>query len=243
VTLRALRSAVGLLTVVPVAGSDAPPADQLGRALFPLVGAGVGLAAGTAYVVAAAVFTPLVAAVAAVAAGAALTGGLHLDGLADSADGLLGKGGTPARRLEIMRDPRVGSYGAIALALVIAADVALLSAMTPRRALLALLVAGAISRLAVLATVVALPDARRDGLGIAVTGGRRARDLAVGAVITAVVLLIDPRRAVPALVAGAIAALLVAGLARRRIGGATGDVYGACAEICQLAALAVFAAG
>lgn len=240
-SLNSLRSAVGFLTVVPVARAGADPGDHLGRAYFPAVGAVVGLAAGIVFVVGAAVMTPLVAAVAAVAAGVLLTGGLHLDGLADAADGLLG-GGNPERRLEIMRDPRVGSFGAIALVLVLVGDVAALSAMTPARALAALIVAGAISRLAMLAVVAFVSYPRTEGLGIAAIGGHRVADLAIGCLVTLLVCLLDPRHALVGGLLVAITTLIVVRLARRRIGGATGDVYGACTEIGQLAALLAFAA-
>jgi adenosylcobinamide-GDP ribazoletransferase len=83
---------------------------------------------------------------------------------------------------------------------------------------------------------------RSDGLGLAVTGGRRVVDLAIGAVLTLAVCLVDFRRSLVAALVVAIATLLVVGLAQRRIGGATGDVYGACTEIGQLAVLIVFAA-
>lgn len=241
-SLSSLRSAVGFLTVVPVARAGAEPEDRLGRAYFPAVGALVGLAAGLVFLVGAAVMTPLLAAVAAIATGVLLTGGLHLDGLADAADGLLG-GGSTERRLEIMRDPRVGSFGAIALVLVLVGEVAALSAMTPVRALRALIVAGALSRLAMLAVVALVPYARTEGLGIAAVGGRRVADLALGGVVTLAVCLLDPRHALVAGLLVAVTTLVVVRLARRRIGGATGDVYGACAEIGQLAALLAFAAG
>jgi adenosylcobinamide-GDP ribazoletransferase len=240
--LRSLRSAIGFLTVVPVGHSEAAPADLLGRAWFPLVGALVGGLAGLIFTLFAPVLGRLFAAVAAVATAALLTGGLHLDGLADAADGLLG-GRTVERRLEIMRDPRLGSFGVIALVLVLAGEISLLSTMAPARAVAALVVAGAISRLALLAVLVSLPYVRSEGLGIAVAGGRKRRDLALGALLTVVVFAVDPRRSAIALAAGGLAALAVAGLARRRIGGATGDVYGACTELSSLAALAAFAAG
>ncbi len=240
--MRSLRSAIQFLTVVPVGHADAPAADRLGRAYFPLIGALVGLAAGVIFTFAAPIVGRLSAAAAAVATAALLTGGLHLDGLADTADGLLG-GRTAERRLEIMRDPRVGSFGVIALVLVLVGDVSLLSTMSGARALAGLLVAGGISRLALLAVVVSVPYVRSDGLGVAVVGGRKVRDLAVGTLITVIVCLVDPRRSAIAIAAGALATLLVVQLAQRRISGATGDVYGACAELSNLAVLAVFAAG
>jgi adenosylcobinamide-GDP ribazoletransferase len=226
---------------MPVARADADPGERLGRAYFPAVGALVGLAAGVVFMLGAAVLTPLIAAVAAVATLAVLTGGLHLDGLADAADGLFGAG-TRERRLEVMRDPRLGSFGAIALVLVLIGDVAALSAMAPAHAIAALIAAGALSRLALLAAVAFVPYARSEGLGIAVLGGHRLLDLAVGCLVTVVACLLDIRGALLAGVLVALSTLLMIGLARRRIGGATGDIYGACTEIGQLAALLAFVA-
>jgi len=238
-SVQSLRSAIQFLTVVPVGRTDAPSLNRLGRAYFPLVGTLVGLVAGVVFAVAAPILGRLFAATAALGTAALLTGGLHLDGLADATDGLLG-GGSAERRLEIMRDPRVGSFGVIALVLVLVGDVSLLSAMAPARAIAGLLVAGTISRLAVLAVIVSIPYVRSDGLGVAVAGGRKVRDLAVGMLLTVIVCLIDPRRSAVAIALSAVAALLVVGWAHRQMGGATGDVYGACAELCQLAGLAAF---
>jgi adenosylcobinamide-GDP ribazoletransferase len=189
----------------------------------------------------AALSAPLVAAVAAVAVGAVFTGGLHLDGLADAADALLG-GGCRERRLEIMRDPRIGSFGAVALFLVLAGDVAALSAMPPARALAALVVAGALSRFALLAVVVLVPYVRIEGLGVMAQGRHRVTDLVVGCLLALLACLLDVRRAGVAAVLVALGTLSVVAMARRRIGGATGDVYGACTEVAQLAALLAFAA-
>jgi adenosylcobinamide-GDP ribazoletransferase len=240
-SLRSFRSAVAFLTIVPVADAGGDPGERLGRAYFPAVGAFVGLAAGCVFVLASALASPFVAAVVAVATGALLTGGLHLDGLADSADGLLG-GGDRERRLEIMRDPRVGSFGVIALTLVLVGGVAALSAMTPARAFAGLIAAGALSRLAVLAVVALVPYARLAGVGTAAQGHHRGLDLVVGCLLTVIACALDVRRALVATLLVALTTVVVAGLARRRIGGATGDVYGACAEVGQLAALLAFAA-
>jgi adenosylcobinamide-GDP ribazoletransferase len=228
------------LTIVPAGRSGGVPDDRLGRAYFPAIGALVGLSAGCLFVLAATVSGSLVAAVAAVAAGALLTGGLHLDGLADSADGLLG-GASRERRLEIMRDPRLGSFGAIALVLVLIGDVAALSQMSPLRALTALVAAGALSRLAMLAVVALVPYVRSEGLGLMVQGKHRALDIAIGVVFAAIASALGGSRALVALLLVALTAALVVLLAMRRLGGATGDVYGACAELCQLAALLAFA--
>jgi adenosylcobinamide-GDP ribazoletransferase len=231
-----LRSALAFLTVIPVPGGGR---ERPGRAWFPAVGGLLGLAAGAVEVGVAATAPRAVAAVAAVAALALLTGGLHLDGLADAADGLL-SGRDRSHRLEIMRDPRVGSFGAAALGLLLAGKIACLASLAPRRALVALATAGTLSRWAMLGLVVALPSVRPGGLGRSATGPGGGRDLLQGSAVAALTLLLDRRRAPAAAAAAALTAAAVGALARRRLGGATGDVYGAAAELCELAALAAF---
>jgi adenosylcobinamide-GDP ribazoletransferase len=240
-SIRSLRSAMAFLTVLPVTAAEGEPGERLGRAYFPVVGAFIGLLAGIAFGVMTALTTPLLAAVAATAMMAVLTGALHLDGVADAADGLLG-GGDIARRLEVMRDPRLGSFGTTAVVLVLAGSIAAIASMTPARAIVALVIAGAMSRLAMLAVVAFVPYVRHPGLGSAAWGGHRAFDLVLGSVFVVAVSLLDWRRAAAALTVVAVTAVMISVLARRRIGGATGDVYGATAELCQLAALVVFAA-
>jgi len=236
-----MRAAMAFLTVIPVATPEGASGERLGRAYFPAIGALLGLVAGISYVLAAAVTSPLVAAVAAIAALAVLTGALHLDGLADATDGLFG-GGDVARRLEVMRDSRVGSFGLVAVALVLLGDVAALATMSPARAIVALVIAGAVSRWALLLVIAALPYIRESGLGVAAGGRHRLFDLVLGSAITVIVCVLDWRRAVVAVVVALLIAAVVALIARRRIGGATGDVYGAIAELSQLGALVVFAA-
>ena len=232
---------MSFLTVLPVANPNGSPGARLGRAYFPAIGALVGLAAGAVFVVASAITTPLLGAAAAIALLCLLTGAIHLDGLADSADGLLARGDA-AHRLEVMRDPRLGSYGVTAIAVVLLLDVAALSSMSPARGLAALVIAGALSRLATLAVITFVPYVRSIGLGVAAWDARRrGLDLMVGVLSAAVVCALDWKRALVALPLVAVTALLLVALARRRVGGATGDVCGATAELCQLAVLLVFA--
>ena len=240
-SIRSMRAAMAFLTVIPVATPEGASGERLGRAYFPAVGALLGLAAGACYVLAAAVTSPLVGAVAAIAVLAVLTGALHLDGLADAADGLFG-GGDVARRLEVMRDSRVGSFGLVAVVLVLLGDMAALASMAPARAIVALVIAGAVSRWTLLLVVAALPYIRESGLGVAAVGRHRLFDVVLGSAITVIVCVLDWRRAVVAVVVALLIAAVVALIARRRIGGATGDVYGATAELSQLGALVVFAA-
>src|SRR5205814_10508500 len=131
----------------------------------------------------------------------------------DAADGLLG-GSTPERRLDIMRDPRVGSFGVVAVALVLLGDVAALAGLGPRGALAALLAAAALGRLAVVVVIVLLPYARAGGLGTAAAGGRRLPDLAAAAVTGAAPLALDWRHGLLAAGLVALAAAGVAALAR-----------------------------
>jgi adenosylcobinamide-GDP ribazoletransferase len=236
-----LRSAMAFLTVLPVATSEGAPGERLGRAYFPAIGALVGLLAAGVFAFLDAFTTPLVAGVGATATLALLTGALHLDGLADSADGLFG-GGNVARRLEVMRDPRLGSFGTVAVVLVLVGEVAAIASMSPGRAVAALVIAGALSRLAMLFVIALVPYVRASGLGVAAgDSSHRGFDLALGGAFAAAACLLDWRRALLAVCLVAVTALAVVVLARRRLGGATGDVYGATAELSMLAALVAFA--
>lgn len=232
---------MSFLTVLPVANADGSPGERLGRAYFPAIGAVIGLVATLAYTLAAAATTTLLGAAAAVAVLAVLTGAIHLDGLADSADGLLGRGDA-TRRLEVMRDPRLGSYGVTAIAVFLLLEVAAISSMSPARAFAGLVIGGTLSRLATLAVISFVPYVRASGLGVAAWDARHRRlDLVVGSVTAAVVCLLDWRRALVAIPLVALVAVSLVALARRRIGGATGDICGATAELGQLAVLLVFA--
>ena len=239
-SMHAIRSAFAFLTVLPVGKKTGVPAERLGRAFFPAVGAVVGLAAGAVFFAISAVAHPLLAAVAAVATLAILTGALHLDGVVDAADGLLG-GADREQRLAIMRDPRAGTFGVVAVVLILLAEVAALSALPAARGAVALITAGTLSRWGVLGLVVALPYARLEGLGRATAGGYRVLDLGIGSALAACILLLDWRRAALAAVLVFLSALGIGLLAKNRIGGATGDVYGAAAEVGQLGGLLAFA--
>ena len=238
--VRSLRAAVSFLTVLPVANADGGAGSRLGRAYFPIIGAAIGLVAGLVVVAVDAMATPLVGAAAGVAALCVLTGAIHLDGLGDSADGLLTRGDA-ARRLEVMRDPRLGSYGVVTIVVALLLETSALAAMSPPRALVALVVAGAWSRLGALAVIALLPYVRSPGLGtVAADPNRRWLDVGVGLATAVLVSLLDWRRAAVAALGVALVTVVVVAVARRRLGGVTGDVCGACAELGQLAALLSF---
>ena len=183
---------------------------------------------------------PLVVAVLVVLLWAILTGGLHLDGLADCCDGLLAPF-EPARRLEIMRDSRVGAFAAIGLPLALLLKTATIAALPT--ALPALLMAPTWARWLLLPTA-RQPMARSDGMGSTFAAGLTNSVLAAALIAPIAVLLIfspNWRGLIAVLVAHAVYAL-VCWSARRQLGGVTGDVFGMVVETGELAILLTYAA-
>ena len=241
------RAAVAVLTPLgPGAKAKAAPApSSRTMAYFPAVGAALGCAVGWGWRLAGRRLAPLPAAALAVAADAVLTGALHLDGLADAADGLLAH--VPARsRLEIMAEPGVGTFGNVALGLSLIARTSALSSMAPSPALL-----GAIyctSRSVMVIGSRALPYARENGLATAFLPARPGSDAALVTAVAgagaalALAWACRGRQGAEAVLTGWAAGALVLALARRRLGGFTGDVLGAAGTLCETAALVVAAA-
>ncbi len=221
-----------------------PDFSSVSRAL-PLAGALIGACGALALLIArAAGVAPLPASACAVAILVAVTGALHEDGLADLADGF-GGGRTKERKLEIMRDSRLGSYGACALGLALILRVTALGAIAERGllpAVCALIVTGAVSRAAGLLPMTLLPPARADGAGASAMRPSREALLAALALAAAVSLLptlagVPLHRLALANLAALLAAALVTRLAERQIGGFTGDVLGAAQQAAEVAAL------
>jgi adenosylcobinamide-GDP ribazoletransferase len=232
--LRGVAGAVAFLTRVPVGRLISLDAADVGRggAAFPLVGAGIGAAVGGLAAILDGPLTAPLAAVCAVAAGVALTGALHLDGLADTFDAL--GGWTRERALEIMRDHRIGTYGAAALGVDLLAKTAALAALAPRDgAWLQVVSACAAARAVPVALSAVLPYARAEG-GLGGVLGSKARAVVAVALAAAICVALGAF----IVLAVAAAAALCAGLtARRWLGGVTGDVLGAAAELTEVAAL------
>ncbi len=231
-------AALMLLTRLPVPQGLAADRGARSAWAWPFAGVVVAFlawAAGAA--VSAAGLPSALAAGAALGAAIAVTGALHEDGLADCADGFWG-GFTPERRLEILRDSRVGSYGVIALVISLGIRWAALATLfASGGALVGLLAAGVLSRAAMAGVMSALPFARRDGL--AVHTGRPARITAAASAMTALAigtLAVGPV-VVPAAVAALVAAAGTAAIARTKIGGQTGDVLGTAQQASEIAVL------
>lgn len=228
---------------VPLRGPLADGAAARAMAWFPPVGALVGLVAAAVYTLAGiAHLPPLAAALLALAATVWLTGGLHEDGAADVADGF-GGGRDKARKLEIMRDSRVGSYGVLAIVLSVGLRAAALATFAdPGSAVAALAAAGALSRSGLAPLAHLLPPARSDGLAAAQgRPGLRTVTLALAFGLGIAALALG-WKAGPAALAAAIATLLVALQARRQIGGHTGDVFGAAQQAAEIVVLLTLAA-
>lgn len=231
-----MRAALGFLTIV--GGAAAP--DRRAPAWFGLVGALVGLAVGAVWWGAGELWPPLLAAVLAVGADAALTGMLHLDGLADSADGLLPPVDR-ARRLAIMATPDIGAFGMVAVLLVLVARVAALATLSPDPLLLAGLWAGARAGMALTMALVAYARPTGAASGFA---DRRTAPAAVTLVAAlALVIVTLGGWAGPAAAVGLAAGFVaVVGVAVRRLGGYTGDVLGAAGVVAETVGLVVAAA-
>lgn len=222
-----MRTALAFLTRLPVP----PPSEpSLNRAapFFPLVGLFVGAVAAATRYGADQILPPLPSTLLAMTAAILITGALHEDGLADVADAL-GAHTTRERRLEILKDPRVGAFGALALVLVTALIATSLAALETEEAVKALIVAHVLARTAILPVSRALPPAKPGGAGALLRAGTVATLIAVaiGAAITIVLAPI-------ALAAAVIAAVITGFTLRRTLGGITGDGYGATAKLTEL---------
>jgi len=241
---RPLLAALSFLTAVPVARGTVLGAPDLRRAaaLFPVVGAAVGASVATVAWGAAQVLPPFVAAVLGVASGVAATAALHLDGLGDVADGVgASLGGRDP--VEAMRDPRLGTFGIAAVSLDLLLRSSLLSALVVAGFPWEVVAAGAISRVAPIALAWRQPyvGGGTGGWTDAIGGGSAAAAIVVGlAVAIACAGLATPAMA---LAVGAVA-IGLGSWSRRRLGGTTGDVFGACIELGEtLALVAALAVG
>jgi adenosylcobinamide-GDP ribazoletransferase len=245
VTARGLRTALSLFTVLPAGGSAELEEGEAAAAVFWLpavglllggLGAGVMLAVGTG---GDAGQRRLLGAALAVALLALLTGGLHLDGLADTADGL-GSRRPAAQALDIMRRSDVGPMGVTALVLVLLIQVAALTAIARTPAAAAALVLAAVTGRAAVVVATGFPAARPGGFG-ALVAGRTAgagRALTVAALFGAIAVAgafgggwALAARGLAAAVAGLLAGAFAQFVAWRRLGGMTGDVFGAILEV------------
>lgn len=247
-----LRLAISTLTIwrAGVPRADAA-AVRVAMTAAPVVGLGVGaVAAGSAQLALWLTGSPLIAAVIAVAALAAQTRALHLDGLADTADGL-GSNKPAEQALALMKHSDIGPFGVVTLVLVLGVQISALAAsFAIHRGPVAVIVAAMAGRLAITAGCTEpIPSARPGGLGSWVAGCVRVRTAVVAGIVVAIVagalgLIVDPQTAALAAAAvplGLAAALALLARSIDRLGGITGDVLGALVETSAAVATLVVA--
>ncbi len=233
--------ALQFLLAVPVPLAVPATPRHLGRSMacFPLAGAALGLALAAFDWLLRQAFPLPVASALVLSAAVLLTGGLHLDGLIDTCDGLFG-GRTPERRLEIMRDSRVGSFGVAGGVLALLIKYAALAALPPALRPPVLVLQPVAGRWVMAAAIWLFPYARPAGLGAAFKEGARWPAVALATVAAAALAWLafgPPGLAV--LVPAAAASALAGRFMMARLGGLTGDCYGAMGELAEIVVLLV----
>lgn len=236
--VRPLAIAFAFLTRLPVRTQTAKEAE-IGRAIafFPVVGLGLGMTLAAAAWLAR-TLPPTVTAVGLVALLASATGGLHLDGLADVFDGLGGSHGDRERMLAIMRDSRIGAHGAVALVLVVLAKVLAIGVLLQRGATWPLVLFPAVARWVVVPLITRFAYVREIGLGRTFNDRGSTTELVWATVFAAAMVFWAGIDAVVPTAAALAVALGFGVWMRRRLGGLTGDAYGAAIELAEIAFLA-----
>ncbi|MCX6021433.1 MAG: adenosylcobinamide-GDP ribazoletransferase [Chloroflexi bacterium] len=241
-----LLTALRFLTALPLPDKPYSTPADLGRSLawFPLVGALLGLALAVANWAGLALVGDPAAAALTLTVSAILTGALHLDGFADSCDGLFARVGTVERRLEIMRDSRVGGFGAAGVAMLLLVKYSALLSVPADDRFRGLVLAGLLSRSVMVQAIGLFPYAREQGLGRAFkdNAGSAAWGLAATTALAGAALLFG----VKGLVIAAMAAMLcwlVSRYVMTKLPGMTGDTYGALCEMTEVAVLLALAGG
>lgn len=242
--MKSFFASIRFLTILPVPGAwGAAEADLAGSLpFFPVVGLLLGaMAAGLAWGLAF-VFPPLVVSALLVVALIAFSGGLHMDGLSDSLDGLM-SARSRERILEIMRDSRIGAMGAIGIVCVMLVKFTALASLRDATLLRAAFLTPIAGRCAMVIQITILPYVRANGLGAVFSRARsRGAALWAGAVLIAAGWLLAGYAGLAIAALGLVMTLGLAAWFYRKIGGATGDTFGATCEIVELAPALVLAA-
>ena len=235
--MRGLLTAIGFLTVVPVPASAHSGSFGPAVVWFPVVGALVGLALAGVDWCGRALWDPYVAAALMIGAGIILTGGLHIDGLMDTADALFSRK-SPERMLEIMRDARSGALGVAAGVSVLALKFAALGHLAGNEHWRVIAITPAAGRLAMVVALAVFPYARETGTGAGFASGTRWQHAVVALVLAMLVsLALLPVSGAALVGAGIVVALAAGAYVTRRLGGLTGDVYGAINELTEVIVL------
>jgi adenosylcobinamide-GDP ribazoletransferase len=234
--LSGAATAISFLTVLPISAraTTAPGGIAKSVAWFPLIGALIGGLAGAVRVAAQPAFGPAVASVLSLIVLVGITGALHQDGLADTADGL-GVRGDRERRLAAMRDSAIGAFGVLALIAWALLFLTVLATLSDTQALRALIAACALARWAALLHAAATPAARPDGLGAPFAPPPLQLAVATVLAVAAATLSCGALPGLAALGAAVLVAGLSATAARQAIGGRSGDTLGATIAVTEVA--------
>lgn len=227
-----LRTALGLLTILP-GRYDASRISARAMAWYPLVGLLVGAALSAASVLTRLVLPDLVAAVLVITLWAILTGGLHLDGFTDACDALFAAT-TRERRLEILRDVHLGSFGAAGLILLLMLKAATLA----NGSWTVLFLAPILGRWAIVFAA-AFPLARREGMAAMFVAGLTRREILIATMLVALLCGIFGWIGLASFIVSVGVAVLIARLTLNRLGGLTGDIYGMICESVEVGVLII----
>jgi adenosylcobinamide-GDP ribazoletransferase len=229
--------AIRYLTIVPLPGQGDTTRGLGGAAAwFPVVGVTLGLLLAGVDQVVTRLFSSLLSALLTVTVWKGLTGGLHLDGLADCLDGLMGH--DREQRLAIMRDSRIGTFGAVGLVLFLMLEVAALTDLPAAQRWRLLVAAPAVARAVPPLLARCFSAARAEGQGAAFVAGVRVGGATVALVVGLLVsVIVLGGVGLGAAVVALLIAVIVAAVMARRLGGLTGDVLGAAVEAAELALL------
>lgn len=242
--LQAPFFALQFLTIVPPLVRRAPRPDDLGRseAFFPLVGLLLGVSLAVIDHGISPFLAPIVRDIVLVTVLAVLTGALHLDGVVDTFDGLF-TGKTPERRLEIMRDPRAGSYGVVALVLLIGLKVAALGSLPPMLRTPALILAPCLGRWSIVLATGTFAYARPEGMGRTFKESiRLAHVMLAGSIALVAAAGLVGATGILIWTASSLSVLLAGQWVAGRLGGLSGDTYGAICELTETGVLVILGA-
>lgn len=236
--------AFALLSRLPIPVDHAHAGERGAKAAwaYPIVGLAIGLIAGLVAAIAQEIGAPRdMSAVVAIAVMVLLTGGMHEDGIADTADSM--SGNTFDRKLAIMKDSHIGAFGAIALTLALLARYSGIASISGWYLILALGAVGAVSRAAMVIPMRLLPAARPDGLSASAgKPSERTTLIALGIALVTSILLMGLFNGIEIFLAAIVTAVPVYFYARKTLGGQTGDILGATQQFAEIGALASVAA-
>jgi len=230
------------MTTLPFKLPDDWSAGDSGRASvwYPLVGLVIGSLTWLVWKGAMLVFPPWVAGILTLLVWVLLTGGLHLDGLADCCDGLLASTSVE-RRLEIMKDPRLGTFAVVGLILVLSLKAAVLASLTSATSF-GILLAASLARSCILPAGT-MPLARPTGMAADFASGFQRSFMIWGAIIPLTIAIVLGVRGALAILTGVVTVALISRFAKSRIGGVTGDVFGLIVEVVETVVLLIFSIG